>query len=631
MEKDRTTSIESLRAYLVEREPGGDGAAWALAAKLRDSNLLVSARRGKSRDSALISLAGAYAAETGASVLVVTPSEHDVASYAAECAAMARAGAIGFTVLGRDSGGDSDGVSLASIDAVASLSASGAIDVGDFGLVAICDIDSISDAAGAVMARRALGAANARRRVVGFAVDPGPAHRSLMRDLSGAFEETELGGGPAPTSSLPHRALRIRSDEKPLAFAQTVGARPDAPIAVFCDLRDTAETVARRLRSDGYRVDYILGSLPRKGAIHQSVVSGERDVLVLTDEGAEGLPGSWAGTLVNWDLPLDGEAYLKRLEHLNRHAAGASILDFVCERYEMGVAAAERAAGIAFSLEEFVRPADATERDTKPADPKPRNERKPGGEARPGGDSRGGKKRGEPRDLGDRYDGRNARSIQADIAAITGGVSLKSGSPMPQPNGGETKAQGKKKRRRGKKGQGVKAPAEAAASNRDANQDRQGAVGRRADGKDDGNRPQAIGGKAQRNARRGSQGARGKTGSSSGERIRDPYSVSMEERLERYKERYGKRADAGSASGPDRRSADRSNKPGAQNPGARGAGGPRTPNGAVAPTGARAPADTTAPKLGASGPDNKKGEAARPSKGLLDALRGLLGAGKDGD
>ena len=119
--------------------------------------------------------------------------------------------------------------------------------------------------------------------------------------------------------------------------------KPDK-LCVFCNLRSTAEEVARRLEANGQRSDYILGALAqeRKTAILDRVRSGDLSVLVLTDEGAQGLAPGVFSHVINYDIPLEPEFFVKRLEMIDRGSASAKVLNMVCDRYVYGLTAVEQ-------------------------------------------------------------------------------------------------------------------------------------------------------------------------------------------------------------------------------------------------------------------------------------------------
>lgn len=474
-----------------------------LALALAEGGVLARVRLGSSRNAVLMgAVLARLQSEQGLRALIVAPTDHEVAGLKVAFDVAGRAAGITCATLGRDGGDGEAAAVVGSIDTIASRAASGGIDTRTFGLVALSDIDGLTDVASAAMLRRALGVATSGRCFVAFSAEPGPAHRALARDLGGAVTEMELEAGGERAKTAPVTTFTVSADDKARLLIGIVQHHPERPVAVFCNLRDTAESTARLLRTRGIKTEYILGNLPRKRSILDSVIGGAYEVLILTDEGATGLPVGWAASLVNWDLPLEGESYLARLEHIAAEGGDARVINFACERYSVGIPAIERALGMRL---EPVRPDPAM---MAPPDAKVREPER--------------RRPEERRDKGEQYDGRNARAIQADIAAITGG---QTSAPVQPATPKRTRGKSSKKRGSGAERSAV----------RDAGEGTPG-----------GNQAKRAGNKAQPKraaessrpvARNGGRSRDGK--GQQGPRLADPYSVSMEERLRMYRERYG--------------------------------------------------------------------------------------------
>jgi superfamily II DNA/RNA helicase len=626
MDKDSTVLNGRIVAGLAGQ--GFRNAAATLDAALALGGAVASVRLGPGRDLVLMAaIAARLEAEPGLKVLVVAPGDRDVAGLKAAFDAVG--GSIGLTcsTIGRDGQTGDAQATIGSLDAVASCTASGSLDPRAFGMVALSDLDSMADVANTAMLRRALGSASSKRRLVAFSSELTPACRSIARDLGGAVTELELEAEGERAKNVPTATYSVSADEKLRLLLGLMASGSAKPIAVFCDLRDTAEAAAKQLRTRGIRTEYVLGNLPRKRAVLDSVKAGEYDVLVLTDEGASGLPGSWASVLVNWDLPLEGDPYLARLEHLDASTDGARVYNFACDRYSFGLPAIERVLGtrlqplpapesmmVAEGSGRSEKPGAAeapdrtgmtrqTESDQQPRAQPDRNTERSRPDDRRDRGGHGSDRGGDRSDRGGQYDGRNARAIQADIAAITGGKPVaKAAAPVPVDAAVEPGARpGKKRGRKGRAGQaGAQKPASPEAVKRIVD------AGRRREGTPPN--------------RQGAKRAR----AGSGPRLTDPYSVSMEERLRLYRERY---AD-GRGSGQPARSGGA--KPGASRAAGKGRGGnPQQEAGKAGGTRPGQKRESAAPGNNAQNPSSRpeasQRASAAPAKGLFGTLKGLFG------
>ena len=168
--------------------------------------------------------------------------------------------------------------------------------------------------------------------------------KNLAWDLSENPVEFHIEEEAAKAQSVAQESWHIASDRKLRFLLGLLARRRPARTCVFCNLKSGAEELALRLRYNGVEADYILGSLPpdRKAAILADLEAEEGSVLVLTDEGAAGIKGGSFPLVVNYDIPLDPELYVKRLEMLDRADASSGIVNLACDRYVYGLPAIEQ-------------------------------------------------------------------------------------------------------------------------------------------------------------------------------------------------------------------------------------------------------------------------------------------------
>ncbi len=592
-------------------------AAAMLATRLTEGGAVATVRLGTGRDTVLMAaIASCLVAEPELQSLVVAPSEHEVAGLKAAFDPLGQAIGKSSITIGREGVSVQAPVIIGSLDTIASAVASGKLDNRSFGLVALSDIDTMANAATIAMLRHALGPASTRRRFVAFCTELGPSHRAIARDIGGSVVELELEAEGERAKSASCQTYALSADDKPRLLLGLLASEHSRPFAVFCNLRETAESTAKFLRDHGVRTEFVLGNLPRKRSILESVIGGEYEVIVLTDEGAKGLPPAWAAMIVNWDIPLEAELYITRLGYLNTTLDGASINNFACERYAYGIPAIERVLGHdlkTIKVEESMMVAGSSMQEPHPRAENERQERQvrqaaPASERGPnrGSDHR---RNEDTRDHGGQYDGRNVRAIQADIAAITGGKPLRDApntetAKVPDETGSKSKKRGRKTRSNGNK-------ASSATGSKSTPLESGKHVVEQPRRRDDKQAPRQ-------------QARRPKGGS--GQRLADPYSVSMEERLKVYRERYGegasKPAQGGKAQGrkpPARRDgASSSARPGDKASGSRSGYRP----GPVVGEGQKAKANLSQKTVGVS--------TDKPApKGLLGSLRNLFGKKED--
>lgn len=401
---------------------------------------------------ALATTARELGAALGIGVLVVTPAEEHEGIGAA--AAPVLEGGVGAALV------------IGEPDSLLAAAEAGLVRPADFGFLGAVGLERLAETSALPcgrLAARLLPAAE--RRSLLFAAKLGSAVKSLAWELAANPAELRLDAEKAAGTSVATRNLEIAEEGKLPRLLALIRGESAGPVAVFRNLKPQAEELALRLRANGIAADYILGSLDpgKKLALLESARRGELRVLVLTDEGAEGLaPGSFA-RLVNLDLPLEAEPYLARLELLDREAEGAGVLNLVCERYLPGLGAIASFLGSPFPLEK-PEPELLEEKDESAALVFKRSEGRRGGRggragrlvdpsaaggSAEGGDSRGGGAKGGGQAGGASRGGAGGR---ADGAAEGRRSSGSEGGSRRRRGGDERRQSGEGRRDRGEGG-----------------------------------------------------------------------------------------------------------------------------------------------------------------------------------
>ncbi len=481
--------------------------------------------------------------------------------------------------------------------------------------------------------------------------------KNLAWDLADNPVELRIEEEEAKGQSVASETWLISTEEKIRFLLGVLARERAASVCIFCNLKGSAEEVSLRLVYNGVESDYILGSLApeRKVEIMKRLREESGGVLVLTDEGAADLPPGKFPLVVNFDIPLEPERYVKRLEMLDRTQPGAKVVNLACDRYVCGLPAVERYIGVKLESrkagpEELRAEDKSAELDyVQPGEQGgPRrgrgsragrlvqrgpiqNSTASGGFAAggargdaPDADQRGGRQ-GSGRRRGQRpgygHDEDISPAIRQSIAELTGAAPMR---------GSDSAA------RRG--------PEEGARENGQRSSDGRRAGGQR--GPDRGSSERGGRNKPGRNGqhggRRGQQRRGGRAPVSTNTDISgNPYDMPMEERMKLYREKYGQRLEAeersedrggrngGAQNGPRGGSQNRGGRPGdSQNRGPRqgsgaargGNAGQRGPNRGGAKSGRGQPqssgnATRAQPESGNSG---KK-------PGFIDRLKGLFG------
>ncbi len=122
--------------------------------------------------------------------------------------------------------------------------------------------------------------------------------------------------------------------------------RPKSAL-IFCNQKNMVEEVARRLKINGIECDYIMGDLPqtRRLAIIDSLKAGRLAILVATDVAARGLDVDGLDLVVNYDVPNEAETYVHRIGRTARAGKAGRAVTLACEKFVYGLPSVEKFIG----------------------------------------------------------------------------------------------------------------------------------------------------------------------------------------------------------------------------------------------------------------------------------------------
>jgi len=339
--------------------------------------------------------------------------------------------------------------------------------------------------------------------------------KNLAWDLADNPAEFNIEGEVAKAQSVLKETWKVPGESKLKFLLGFLDREKPSRLCVFCNLKDTAMDLTRRLSANGIRTDSILGSLlaERKFALVEKFRAGDSTCLVLTDEGAEGLSPGVFPLIINYDIPLEPEFFVKRLEMLDRSDPVAKVVSLACDRYIYGLPAVEQY--IDAKLDAL--PADESMLTAVDKSEGMGADRKPRGDSYPRDTRRGQPQRRDayPREANPR-EASNSPGIRKSISEATGGALDMSGNVStnrPVSN----KVPSTNEPRRGQERHGKGPTGGRPAANKD---------GRRENSRRSGGKP--------------SEPRNTSTGPAS-PRPGNPYDLPMEERMKVYREKYGQK------------------------------------------------------------------------------------------
>ncbi|MBU0934056.1 MAG: DEAD/DEAH box helicase [Spirochaetes bacterium] len=385
----------------------------------------------------------------------------------------------------------------------------------------------------------------------------------------------------------------VGSDEKlPMLLGILAREKPQGSI-IFCNQKFVAEEIARRLGINGVECEYIMGDLPqaKRSQVIERLKAGKIAVLVATDVAARGLDVTGLDLVVNYDLPMDAESYVHRIGRTARAGAAGLAVSLACEKFVYSLPAIEKYLG------QKIPVCNVTEELL--IEDKSRNLRFSSGYSQ----NRG------------RNTSEQRSAARPGPHGVGGRGASRGGSRTGPARGERTGTFSERSPARGQDSAGGRPPRPAQQSQ-------------------DGRQRNSTSYSGQGQPRRQGSGASTGTGRSPAvTQQNNPYNMSAEERMKRYKEKYATESTGSTAKGSSRSDGERTRKPAGQNRPAdkqnRGAGNkkPARPAQNTDPaTGKTGNAKAVAKPAGAALPpiSTTSSPAKAKKPGLLDRIKSIF-------
>ena len=178
-------------------------------------------------------------------------------------------------------------------------------------------------------------------------------HRLLYRPAENRGEggiyidQVTIHQKTATADTIRQRFVIAAPYQKEATLARILKAEPIDGVIVFVKMRSTTEPLVEFLSQHGHRAAALNGDIAQKQRekIVDQLRSGRIDILVATDVAARGLDVQRVSHVINYDLPVDSEAYVHRIGRTGRAGRSGEAILFVHprDRYYMPGQAPSRA------------------------------------------------------------------------------------------------------------------------------------------------------------------------------------------------------------------------------------------------------------------------------------------------
>lgn len=145
-------------------------------------------------------------------------------------------------------------------------------------------------------------------------------------------------------SEIDQMLYHVASDEKmQLLLGIFAKEKPESTI-IFCNTKRSSEIVAKRLCINGIKAEFIIGDLPqsKRLSLIDNFKAGKITCLVATDVAARGIDVNELAMVINFDLPNEAENYVHRIGRTARAGKSGKAFTFCSEQDVYNLPAIER-------------------------------------------------------------------------------------------------------------------------------------------------------------------------------------------------------------------------------------------------------------------------------------------------
>ncbi|MCR4790014.1 MAG: DEAD/DEAH box helicase [Treponemataceae bacterium] len=157
-------------------------------------------------------------------------------------------------------------------------------------------------------------------------------------------KEIEIEPENITVEEIHQELFHVSSDEKMKLLLGIIKNENPESLIIFCNTKKSCELVSKRLKLNEIESEYIIGDLPQSKRLQvlESFKRGSLKILVATDVAARGIDVDDLAMVVNYDLPNEAENYVHRIGRTARAGKSGKAYTFCSEQDVYNLPAIER-------------------------------------------------------------------------------------------------------------------------------------------------------------------------------------------------------------------------------------------------------------------------------------------------